>query len=86
MLGYYPAAFGWFTEGFGARSERGKGAAGRVGGSVNEENHGSAYMSTWVKCATLQDEPILVNLDNVSTLHCNAEATLISQWSRLAEG
>jgi hypothetical protein len=32
-------------------------------------------MPTWVKCTTLQDEPILVNLDNVSTLHWNAKAT-----------
>ena len=32
-------------------------------------------MPTWVKCTTLQDDPILVNLDNVSTLHWNAKAT-----------
>jgi len=32
-------------------------------------------MPTWVKCTTLQNDPILVNLDNVSTLHRNAKAT-----------
>ncbi len=32
-------------------------------------------MPTWIKCTTLQDDPILVNLDNVSTLHWNAKAT-----------
>ncbi len=32
-------------------------------------------MPTWVKCTTLQGDPILVNLDNVSTLHWNAKAT-----------
>ena len=25
-------------------------------------------MPTWVKCTTLQDDPVLVNLDNVSIL------------------
>lgn len=28
-------------------------------------------MPAWVKYTTLQDEPILVNLDNVGTLHWN---------------
>ena len=32
-------------------------------------------MPTWVKCITLQDGPILVNVDNVCTLHWNAKAT-----------
>jgi hypothetical protein len=36
---------------------------------------GAINMPTWVKCTTLQDEPILVNLDNVTTLHWNAKAT-----------
>jgi hypothetical protein len=31
-------------------------------------------MPTWVKCTTLQDDPILVNLDNVSTLQRNTKA------------
>jgi len=36
---------------------------------------GATNAPRWVKCTTLQDEPILVNLDNVSTLHWNAKAT-----------
>jgi hypothetical protein len=31
-------------------------------------------MPTWVKCTTLQDDPVLVNLDNVSTLQRNTKA------------
>jgi hypothetical protein len=31
-------------------------------------------MPTWVKCITLQDDPVLVNLDNVSTLQRNTKA------------
>jgi hypothetical protein len=31
-------------------------------------------MPTWVRCTTLQDDPVLVNLDNVSTLQRNAKA------------
>ena len=31
-------------------------------------------MPTWVECTTLQEDPILVNLDNVSTLQRNTKA------------
>ena len=31
-------------------------------------------MPTWVKCTTLQDDPVLVNLDNVTTLQRNTKA------------
>ncbi len=31
-------------------------------------------MLTWVKCTTLQDDPVLVNLDNVTTLQRNIKA------------
>ena len=31
-------------------------------------------MPTWVKCTTLQDDHVLVNLDNVSALQRNAKA------------
>jgi hypothetical protein len=31
-------------------------------------------MPTWVNCTTLQDDPVLVNLDNVSTLQRNTKA------------
>ncbi len=31
-------------------------------------------MPTWTKCTTLQDDPVLVNLDNVSTLQRNTKA------------
>jgi hypothetical protein len=31
-------------------------------------------MPTWVKCTTLQDDPVLVNLDNVSALQRNTKA------------
>ncbi len=31
-------------------------------------------MPTWIKCTTLQDDPVFVNLDNVSTLHRNTKA------------
>ncbi len=32
-------------------------------------------MLTWVKCTTLQDDPVLVNLDNVTTLQRNIKAS-----------
>jgi hypothetical protein len=31
-------------------------------------------MPTWVKCSTLQDDPVLVNLDNVTTLQRNTKS------------
>ena len=31
-------------------------------------------MPTWVKCTTLQDDPVFVNLDNVSNLQRNIKA------------
>ena len=31
-------------------------------------------MPTWVECTTLQEDPILLNLDNVSTLQRNTKA------------